>query len=258
MNLHEIYLASQLACENGGGNVDLSNYYTKSQTDDLISEKVDKVSGKSLSTNDFTDTNKSKLDGLENYDDVEIKAKIANIEEQTILNQSTLDYQRKNLFKNRAKSITTGGVTFTVTDNGDISATGTTTGTKMSYYLFNSNESSPDKNAPNNLVFDKDVIVSCKGEMVNAKLTLYIRKNGAMTYASINNASETYLLSANTEVQYIYIEQHTKDVSVALQNFGVMIRLADVTDDTYEPYKPSVAEYIASLEERIAALEGRT
>ncbi len=37
-----------------------------------------------------------------------------------------------------------------------------------------------------------------------------------------------------------------------------MLRYAEITDDTYEPYRPSVAEYIASLEERIAALEGRT
>lgn len=33
----------------------------------LISGKVDKVEGKSLSTNDFTNTEKAKLEGLENY-----------------------------------------------------------------------------------------------------------------------------------------------------------------------------------------------
>ncbi|MDE6678372.1 MAG: hypothetical protein K2K02_04960, partial [Ruminococcus sp.] len=44
------------------GNVDLSNYYTKSQTNNLISGKVDKVSGKGLSTNDFTNEYKAKVD----------------------------------------------------------------------------------------------------------------------------------------------------------------------------------------------------
>ncbi|MDE6500812.1 MAG: pyocin knob domain-containing protein [Ruminococcus sp.] len=43
-------------------NVDLSNYYTKSQTNNLMSGKVDKVSGKELSTNDFTDEYKAKID----------------------------------------------------------------------------------------------------------------------------------------------------------------------------------------------------
>ena len=34
-----------------------------------------------------------------------------------------------------------------------------------------------------------------------------------------------------------------------------MIRYADIIDDTYEPYRPSVQEQIAALEARIAALE---
>lgn len=49
----------------GDTTVDLSNYYTISQVDSLLSNKVDKVSGKGLSTNDFTTTLKNKLDGIE-------------------------------------------------------------------------------------------------------------------------------------------------------------------------------------------------
>ena len=49
----------------GDTSVDLSNYYTKSQADALLSNKVDKVSGKGLSANDFTTTLKNKLNGIE-------------------------------------------------------------------------------------------------------------------------------------------------------------------------------------------------
>jgi len=49
----------------GDTEIDLSNYYTKSETDTLLSSKVDKVDGKGLSENDFTDTLKDKLDGIE-------------------------------------------------------------------------------------------------------------------------------------------------------------------------------------------------
>lgn len=42
-----------------------SRYYIKSQSDDLLNTKVDKESGKDLSENDFTDTYKSKLEGIE-------------------------------------------------------------------------------------------------------------------------------------------------------------------------------------------------
>ncbi|MDE6425629.1 MAG: hypothetical protein K2K89_05790 [Ruminococcus sp.] len=61
MILNEIFLASKIS-EKNNGNVNLSNYYTKSQTDGLISGKIDKEDGKGLSTNDFTDEYKSKVD----------------------------------------------------------------------------------------------------------------------------------------------------------------------------------------------------
>lgn len=63
--------------ENGAG-VDLSDYAKKSDIPD-ISTKVDKVTGKGLSTNDFTTEEKNKLKGLSNYDDSGVKADINNI-----------------------------------------------------------------------------------------------------------------------------------------------------------------------------------
>lgn len=42
--------------------------------------KVDKVTGKQLSTEDYTTAEKNKLAGLENYDDTEVKADIAELE----------------------------------------------------------------------------------------------------------------------------------------------------------------------------------
>ncbi len=81
-----------------GGEVDLSNYYTKAETDSKVSGKVDKVSGKGLSTNDFTTALKTKLEGLTNYDDSDIRNSITNIQnmvdytlvEQTVSNTGTL------------------------------------------------------------------------------------------------------------------------------------------------------------------------
>lgn len=46
----------------GNTSVDLTNYYTKTQTDALLDSKVDKVLGKGLSTNDFTNAYKDMLD----------------------------------------------------------------------------------------------------------------------------------------------------------------------------------------------------
>ena len=47
---------------NEGGSSDLSSYYTKTETNNLLDNKVDKVSGKNLSTNDFTDAYKQQID----------------------------------------------------------------------------------------------------------------------------------------------------------------------------------------------------
>ena len=46
----------------GSTSVDLTNYYTKAQTNTLLDSKVDKILGKGLSTNDFTDAYKDMLD----------------------------------------------------------------------------------------------------------------------------------------------------------------------------------------------------
>ena len=53
------------------------DFYTKKGTNEKLSGKQDKVEGKTLTSNDFTDTDKAKLDGLENYNDTAVKALIA-------------------------------------------------------------------------------------------------------------------------------------------------------------------------------------
>lgn len=45
-------------------NLNIGNYYTKSEANAELAKKVDKVSGYGLSKNDFTDTLKNKLDGI--------------------------------------------------------------------------------------------------------------------------------------------------------------------------------------------------
>lgn len=287
MNLHEVYLAAQIAAK-GGGSADLSNYYTKSQTDQRITSKVaeivagapddfdtlkeisdwieshedsaaamnsaiatnttaiatkvDKVSGKGLSTNDFTDADKSKLDGLENYNDTNVKADIAEVSSWAALNQSTLGYQRKNLLKLSVTTQTKRGVTYTV-DDGLINASGTTTG-NSTYIVF-------ETEVPQ--IFDRDVIVTYTGEMTNTTCRLRLGETGSYNYPSVTKSG--YRIPAGAKFSQVYLQQPNADVTVNISDFGIMLRYAEITDDTYEPYKPSVAEYIASLEERITALE---
>lgn len=52
---------------------DLTIFYTKEESDELLIHKVDKVDGKQLSTNDYTTEEKTKLASLVNYDDSELR-----------------------------------------------------------------------------------------------------------------------------------------------------------------------------------------
>lgn len=59
----------------------------------LDTNKVDKVDGKGLSTNDYTNEDKAKLDSLENYDDTEIKQDIEDIQAKDESQDTEIDKQ---------------------------------------------------------------------------------------------------------------------------------------------------------------------
>lgn len=86
--------------DSGSGGSDLSNYYNKTEVDSKLATKankneipdastlasktelntkVDKVTGKGLSSNDYTSAEKNKLASLTNYDDTQIKQQITDI-----------------------------------------------------------------------------------------------------------------------------------------------------------------------------------
>ena len=59
--------------------IDLSEYATKDEVTKSLADKVDKVEGKQLSTEDFTATLKAKLEALKNYDDAALVAAVNNL-----------------------------------------------------------------------------------------------------------------------------------------------------------------------------------
>ncbi|MDE5885100.1 MAG: hypothetical protein K2H29_08530 [Oscillospiraceae bacterium] len=265
-----------------GGSTDLSDYYTMSQTDERITEKiaeivadapedfdtlkelsnwiyshedsaaamntqiqqnttdisqkVDKIPGMGLSQNSFTDAEKTKLDELTNYDDSEIKSNIA-------INNSSIGLQRKNLLKVNGKSETRSGINFNYDTDGILNASGTQTGSfTHSVYI--------DENG---LLFDRDVIISYTGETnVEARLKITSSDN-SNTYPELTKNG--LLFPKNTKLKQVYFQRTSGTKTVNISNFGVMVRYAEIEDDTYEPYRPSVAEYIENLEARISALE---
>lgn len=71
------HLSFQSTLSLGGSSIDLSSYAKKEDVNAALEKKVDKVTGKDLSSNDYTDADKLKLAGLKNYDDTQIRELIA-------------------------------------------------------------------------------------------------------------------------------------------------------------------------------------
>ena len=84
------------------------NETNKTNITNLQNNKVDKVEGKGLSTNDFDNTYKEKLDGLSNYDDTEIKqditeleGKVSTLEEDNTTNKTNIETLQEDNIKNK-------------------------------------------------------------------------------------------------------------------------------------------------------------
>ena len=66
----------------------------KTSLEEQISQKVDKEAGKGLSSNDYTDEEKVKLAGLENYDDTEVRGQIENNKSDILEHDSQIEELR--------------------------------------------------------------------------------------------------------------------------------------------------------------------
>lgn len=217
-----------------------------------LDEKVDKQEGKGLSTEDYTTADKEKLAGLENYDDTELRAEVAAAAEQAALNRSALDYQRKNLLKNTAVSKTINGVDFTVNEDKTVTVNGTAS--EQTPFII-ANTSWLKDNIPSG----RYTLSGCPAGGSTSTYRFYAYKgNGTASYTDVGNGitGEFNYSSSNTPANIAIVI----GAGVTVNNliFKPMLRYAEISDDTYEPYKPSIEERLAALEEKFAATEGGT
>lgn len=84
----------------------LTSTWSSSKLSDDLDDKVDKVTGKGLSTNDFTSEEKTKLAGLQNYDDTQIRSMIPTATSQLTNNSGFITNAVNNLINYYLKSET--------------------------------------------------------------------------------------------------------------------------------------------------------
>ena len=82
-----------------------------------LNNKVDKVQGKGLSTNDFTNEYKTKLDGLNNYDDTTVKQDITELQTDVNALETTVGNHTKSIETNTTDITTLKGNVQTLQTN---------------------------------------------------------------------------------------------------------------------------------------------
>ena len=214
----------------------LLEVYTREEIDGLLAQKVTAVPGSGL----ITDEEREKLAVLENYDDSEVKS-------QTALNRSTLGYQRKNLLKNAAVSQTIRGMTFTVNKDGSVTANGTATATA---------DISISTKSP---ILNGDYTLTCcpaggSADSYRAIARIYDSEDNPLT-ATLIDTGEGLTVTGSDDSYINVIIRISSGVTAENLTFRPMLRYAEITDGTYEPYKPSVEERLAALEAVMAGGE---
>ena len=153
-----------------------------------------------------------------------------------------MGYQRKNLLKNTAASRTINGVTLTVNEDGSVTLNGTATAT----VFFEIRKGML-------LETGREYILSgCPVGGSTSSYTLLIEDSSQGRTWDFGKGIKFTAASTNYDVKIRINVNYTAENLT----FRPMLRYAEITDDTYEPYKPSVEERLAVLEEKFAALEG--
>ena len=200
----------------------------------LEDNKVDKVAGKGLSTEDYTAEDKATVESLVGAD-----AKLAGVSSESALNSQTLGYQRKNLLKRTDTSETKNGVTFTVNEDGSVTANGTATDGTASHYI----------GVKITVPAGEYIMSGCPadGSTDTYRMSCY--------NTSWSNAIHDYGGGIKISFTDDTVRMFTISVAPGKQvenlTFYPMLRYAEITDNTYEPYKPSVEERLAALEAAI-------
>lgn len=177
------------------------------------------------------------------------KSDILKAENDIAVNRSTLGTQCKNLLNHTAKTETVNGVNITVNTDGSITFAGTFNGTSAYYHQIYKNADGSNKT-----IGKGKYIVSGGAEEFG-----FFVKHG--TNFSGNNGTQFNVKTSDVPIN---IENETERIEffVSLSpareynaTIYPMLRPADITDNTYEPYKPSLQEQINALVAEIAELK---
>lgn len=226
--------------------------------------KVDKVEGKGLSTNDFTDELKTKLEGLNNYNDTEIKKDIEDIKSKQIIQNTKLEEIDDNQIHLTSEKASNINVQDASGQNGSIDVFGISKQETRSGKNLLENEITYASSSGVSYVKNNDGSVVVNGTanprssiILNTMSVLRLKANTQyrLTGCPANGSNSTYMIATNVagvnthydtgngvnfsfeEDTEVYIEiKIAAGTTISNLIFYPMVRLANNGDDTYEQY----------------------
>ena len=154
------------------------------------------------------------------------------------INRTTLGTQCKNLLKNTAVTKTVNGVTFTVNSDGTITANGTATNRII--FLVGTAYISQTRNY---------TYTGTPSGGASSTYSMNYRNSNAYKTADTGNGITTQFEGGKTYEAVIDIRS---GVTISNLTFSPMLRDADITDDTYEPYKENMNKRLIKNKSDIA------
>jgi hypothetical protein len=201
--------------------------------------KTDIETANSVIQQNKTDISTANTNIQKNVDD------ITALKNDVAINKSTLGVQCKNLLPNNIKSRNWNGVEVTKYDDGSVNLNGTMTASSTVFLQIGKINA--------DILLNKKIVVSgintvyqIDGRDNDDKQIFVYTKNGNF---------ELQITNQNLSFMRIMIQAASNTVYDNVI-FHPMVRYAEITDDTYEPYMPSIQSQINTLLARIEALEG--
>ncbi len=250
----------QLICRNADGDIQNTNDYgngVEFEIDENFSVYIKVSSGTVIENLVFYPMIRSSAiidSSYEPYVET-ISEQLGNFGNLPAINSSTLGYSRKNLLEVTAASTTINGVTMTVNSDGTLALSGTATERTVIPIT-------PTRGRNSISYLPTNFILSGGDQMLGVECCIGVEvSTGANSgyvasfYDGDNGRSVDLSEYPTAKYWYAYMRIY-EGVNVDGMTIYPMIRASNIKDFDYEPYVPSVLDYIKKLEDRVAVLEG--
>ena len=176
-------------------------------------------------------------DTYEPYQD-NLQTQIKNNDNDIALNLSSIGMSKKNLLKNNATTKSVNNVTYTVNSNGSVTVKNTETTPGNATIDINTNF----KLNPGTYILTGDKEIRSVGEI---RISV-----GGKVYSSYNTP---FTITETSTVSYVRIYVFQDHNLGGTATVYPMLRYADITDNTYEPYREDLQTQINNILARLTA-----